>query len=462
MIHPTDGRYLVKELTQFLSEEAFLRYKLRVESAHARSLSKIGVCSSRVADEIARMATTENVTPKEVEDMEKLLKHDIRSMVEVLRSKVSEESKRYVHLGLTSYDVVNNAQVLALKDALHRVILPDMTELLETFLALAVKERDTVQIGRTHGQHAVPTTFGREIAVHAERWGEDIERVLEATMRLRGKIGGAVGTKASLSLLGDPEKIEQIIMEELGMQPAKISTQVIPYEATADLFAQIMIAFGTLSDFANNMRNLQRSEIGEVWERPTERQVGSSTMPQKRNPIDWENIISQYRAVMPHVLTCLLNIESEHQRDLRDSAATRYLIPEVLNAFDHSIRRAERTLRSMTVDREAMKRNLEADSGFCLAEPAYIAMAMAGEPDAYEYIRSLTIKARAESKRFDDILQADTKFRSLIEKLPSETIGLFVHPERYIGSSLKQVDSVVDDWKKRLPILWEKIRKRAA
>jgi len=462
MMHPTDSRYLVKELTQFLSEEAFLKYKLKVEAAHALALSKIGVCSSKVSEEIAATAKPENVRLKEVGEMEKLLKHDIRAMVEVLRSKVSTESKRYVHLGLTSYDVVNNAQVLALKDAMYRVVLADMTNLLETFLALAMKEKDTVQIGRTHGQHAVPTTFGREIAVFVQRWGKGIERVLEVTTRLRGKIGGAVGTKASLALLGDPDEIEGLILRELGIETAKISTQIIPFETTAELFAEMLIAFGTLADFANNMRNLQRSEIGEVWEASDERQVGSSTMPQKRNPVDWENIISQYRAVMPHVITCLMNIESEHQRDLRDSAATRHLIPEILNAFVHSIRRAERTLRSMTVDREAMKRNLEADRGFCLAEPAYIAMAMAGEPDAYEHVRSLTIKARAESKRFDDILKVDLKFRSLVERLPSETRELFAHPERYIGSSLKQVDSVVDEWKKRLPILWEKIRKRAA
>jgi adenylosuccinate lyase len=462
MIHPTDSRYLVKELAQFLSEEALLRYKLRVEAAHAQALCKIGVCSSKVSEEISGAAKLEIVGLKEVGEMEKLLKHDVRAMVEVLRSKVSSEARRYVHLGLTSYDVVNNAQVLALKDAMYNVVLPDMTSLLETLLALAMKERDTVQIGRTHGQHAVPTTFGREIAVFVQRWGEGIERVLEATTRLRGKIGGAVGTKASLGLLGDPEEVERLILQELGIDAAKISTQIIPFEQFAKLFAEVLIAFGTLADFANDMRNLQRSEIGEVWEASDERQIGSSTMPQKRNPVDWENIISQYRAVMPHIVTCLMNIESEHQRDLRDSAATRYLVPEILNAFDHSIRRAERVVKRMTVDKEAMRRNLEADSGFCLAEAAYIAMAMAGEEDAYGYIRSLSIKARAESKRFDDALKKDAKFCSLIENMSPEIREVFTRPERYIGSTLKQVDSVAEEWKKRLPILWEEIRKRAA
>ena len=173
MIHPTDQRYLVKELIPFFSEEGFLEYKLKVEKAYVRALNKIGVCPDEIADEI--MAQT--VTALEVEQKEAILKHDIRALVEVLRDKISNAAKPYVHLGLTSYDVVNTAQALLIKDATKNVILPKIVELELELIRLAKEEKDTLQIGRTHGQHAEPTTFGKEIAVFIDRLGHAIIRI---------------------------------------------------------------------------------------------------------------------------------------------------------------------------------------------------------------------------------------------------------------------------------------------
>ncbi|WP_287589218.1 adenylosuccinate lyase [Candidatus Borrarchaeum sp.] len=430
MIHPTDQRYLVKELIPFFSEEGFLEYKLKVEKAYVRALNKIGVCPEEIADEII----AQTVTALEVKQKEAILKHDIRALVEVLRDKISTPAKPYVHLGLTSYDVVNTAQALLIKDATKKVLLLHLVALELELIRLAKEEKNTLQIGRTHGQHAEPTTFGKEIAVFVDRIGHAIIRIKNASDNLRGKLSGAVGSKASLSLIHDPDELESIFMKELSLNASPITTQRLPPEELTNYMCQITITFGTIADLANDLRHLQRSEIGEVAEYFEKTQVGSSTMPQKRNPINLENIISQYRAVMPHIITALLNIESEHQRDLRDSASTRYILPEVLNAFVHSINRLIRVIKTLKVDRGRMKENLKLNRDFYLAEPAYVQLALQGDPQAYDKVRELTLKAQKENKPLSKLLTSDLL----------ETIG------DYTGTCKKQVDKVTKYWETKI------------
>jgi len=404
MIHPTDQRYLVKELIPFFSEEGFLEYKLKVEKAYIRALNKIGVCPDEIANEII----TQSITVLEVKQKEAILKHDIRALVEALRDKISNPAKPYVHLGLTSYDVVNTAQALLIKDATKNVVLPKLATLELELIRLARDEKDTLQIGRTHGQHAEPTTFGKEIAVFVDRIGHAMIRIKNANEDLKGKLSGAVGSKASFSLIDDPNELESIFMKELGLNAAPITTQQVPPEELTNYLCQITIAFGTIADLANDLRHLQRSEIG--------------------------NIISQYRAVMPHIVTALLNMESEHQRDLRDSASTRYILPEVLNAFVHSVNRLTRVIKTLKVDRDRMKENLKLNRAFYLAEPAYIQFALQGDPNAYDKVRKLTLKAQQENKSLRDLLPTDLL----------EIVG------DYSGTCKKQVDEITSYWEDKI------------
>ncbi len=430
MIHPTDQRYLVQELIPFFSEEGFLEYKLMVEKAYIRALKKIGVCPEEIADEII----AQTVTALEVKQKEAILKHDVRALVEVLRDKISNPAKPYVHLGLTSYDVVNTAQALLIKDATKNVVLPKLIELELELIRLAKDEKNTLQIGRTHGQHAEPTTFGKEIAVFIDRIGHAIIRIKNASDGLKGKLSGAVGSKASLSLIHDPDELESIFMKELSLNASPITTQVVPPEELTNYLCQVIIAFGTIADLANDLRHLQRSEIGEVIESFEKKQVGSSTMPQKRNPINLENIVSQYRAVMPHIITAFLNMESEHQRDLRDSASMRYILPEILNAFVHSVNRLNRVIKNLKVDRDRMKENLKLNRAFYLAEPAYIQFALQGDPNAYDKVRELTLQAQQENKPLSDLLPEDLL----------ETIG------DYAGTCEQQVDKITTYWEDKI------------
>jgi len=395
MIHPTDYRYLVKELDPYLSDEAFLGYKLAVEAAYIKALANVGVCPEDVAREISKKANINTVTPKKVKEKETELKHDIRAMVDVLADAVSERAKPFVHLGLTSYDVVNTAQALMLKDVTKDVIIPSMIELEKKLIILAEKYKDTVQIGRTHGQHAEPITFGFYLAGYVDRFGEAIEKI--------------------------------------------------------DYFSQLLIAFSTMADFANDMRHLQRTEIGEVSEQFSAGQVGSSTMPQKRNPISWENIVSQWKAVMPHIISVYMDIISEHQRDLTNSASARYYIPEIINAFVYSIKRTKKNLDALVINEKKMKKNLEM-TGTALAEPVYIMLAMGGHTNAHKYVKNLVNEALKSGTPLSELIKKDEKIKKLLDSIPEDRKKILEKVENYTGTASDKTEEVVRFWRSKLGI----------
>jgi len=346
---PLDYRYSVGALRPFLSEEAFITYKAKIEGVLAKTLSEHGICSENVAEEIYEAAS--QVRAKDVYAEEKIVKHDIRALVNIIRNQVSPEAKPFVHVTATSYDIVDNANVLRYKDAIQQIILPDMVALERTWIDLARKEKNTIQIGRTHGQHAEPITFGFAIAQYVNRWGYRILKVKEAINGLVGKFSGAVGAYNAASLFfDDPELFEMELLANLNLEAAEISTQIIPPEPITDLMHTIISSFGVLANFARDMRNLQRSEIGEVNELFTEKQVGSSTMPHKKNPINFENVESMWKKFMPQMITMYSDQISEHQRDLTNSCSQRFT-PELMVAFDSSIRRMNRASKNLQINR---------------------------------------------------------------------------------------------------------------
>ena len=450
MIHPTDYRYLVKDLEQYLSDEAFLQYKLEIEAAYIETLAEIGVCPKDVAEEIVKKANIKIVTPELVRKKEAKLKHDIRAMVSILADNVSDKAKPFVHLGLTSYDVVNTAQALMLKDVTKKIILPSMIELEKKLIELAENHKDTIQIGRTHGQHAEPITFGFYLSGYVDRLGEAIEKIRKSSEELRGKVSGAVGTKAALKIIYEsPEKIEKIMMDKLGLKPARISTQIVPPEYLADYLSQIIIAFSIIADLANDMRQLQRTEIAEVSEMFSQEQVGSSTMPQKRNPVSWENIVSQWKAVMPHIVSVYMDILSEHQRDLTNSASSRYYIPEIINAFVYSIKRTKKNMDNLAVNKERMLMNLKM-TGMIAAEPLYIILAMSGHPDAHKYVKDLVSKSIEKKISLLEMVKKDEKIRELMENMPEEKIKTIRNIETYIGTATKTTEKITKLWRAKL------------
>src|SRR3989339_363169 len=342
-LSPLDFRYygrdpnVLSALAPYLSEEGFVRYLCKVEAALAATLSRKKICPKAIADEI--VAASKQVTAQEVYAEEDRIKHNVRALANAIRNKVSDKAKPYVHFTATSHDIICTADAARYKEFTNDVLLPALVAFEKTLIDLALSEKDTVQIGRTHGQHAEPITFGFAIAQYVSRLGTRIKSIQRTANNLRGKIAGAVGAyNASSLFFNDPEEFEKQVLSELKLKPSPISTQVVEAEYMADFVHSVISCFGVLANLADDMRHLQRSEIAEVGEFFEEKQVGSSTMPQKRNPINFENVKSLWKEFMPRMNTLYMDQICEHQRDLTNSATQRF-VPEILSGLYVSITR---------------------------------------------------------------------------------------------------------------------------
>jgi adenylosuccinate lyase len=464
LFSPTDFRYSVSDLLPFLSEEAFVEYKARVEGALAKQLSRSGICSGRVADEIEQAAR--QITAEEVYAEEGKIKHDIRALANVIRDRVSDESKPFVHLAATSYDIVDTANALRFKDAIFNVVLCDLLKLESVLIGLTLKYSGLPQIGRTHGQHAEPITVGFSFAYYVSRLGQRILKIRESANNLSGKFAGAVGVYGPLSLIiKDPELFESELLSSLGLRPSEVSTQIVQPEPVTDLMHSIVSAFGVIANFARDMRHLQRSEIAEISEEFSADQVGSSTMPQKRNPINFENVESMWKKFMPQMVTVYMDQISEHQRDLTNSSSQRYL-PELFVAFDYSVRRLTRTLwddksdrLKLTVDEQMLQKNLALSADKIASEPLYILLAAKGHPDAHEAVRKLVQESIEKKKSFRDLVRTDAKLAKYYDRIPSSGWALVDDPIKYRRISEEKARKVARSWKARVTALSKEINK---
>ncbi|MEK6949116.1 MAG: lyase family protein, partial [Nanoarchaeota archaeon] len=355
-ISPLDFRYygrnekIFQRLQPYLSENAMIKYMAKVEAALTRVLAKKGICSMEIAEEVERACR--QVTANEVYIEEDKLKHNVRALANCIRNKVSDKAKPFVHFTATSHDIIATADAARYKDFTNSILIPKLIEFEKTLIGISLREKDTIQVGRTHGQHAVPITFGFAIAQYVSRFGSSILKIKKAGNNLRGKIAGAVGSyNASSLFFNNPEKFEEEVLQELSLKPSPISTQIPEAEFMLDYINSIIESFGVLANLADDMRHLQRSEIREVGEIFAKEQVGSSTMPQKRNPINFENVKSLWKEFMPRMITLYTDQISEHQRDLTNSASSRF-IPEILAALYISVSRLDKTMKSLQVDKE--------------------------------------------------------------------------------------------------------------
>jgi adenylosuccinate lyase len=440
-ILPIDtGRYGTAEMRRIFEEEARVQKMLDVEAALALAHAEVGNIPKADAEKIAAMASLKHVKLSRIKEIEREIKHDVAALVRAL-SEVCGPSGAYVHLGATSYDIVDTAIALQLKDALE-LIEKRLDEFEKVLMEKALQYKNTLMMGRTHGQHALPITLGFKFAVWMREISRHIQRLRQCRERvLVGKMSGAVGTQAGLGV--HAMKIQELVMQRLGLKAADISTQIVQRDRHAELICLLALIASSLENFATEIRELQRPEIGELFEPfEVEKQVGSSTMPHKRNPQTCERICGLARIVRSLLIPALENVVTWHERDLTQSSAERFTIPEACVLVDYMLFLMTNIVANLRVDEERMLKNIELTQGRAMSEAVMIALTKKGmdRQEAHELLRKLTIKSEAEKRHFKDVLLED---KIVHRKLSEKEIAEALKPKNYLGTAKRQVDLMV-------------------
>ena len=442
-ILPIDtGRYGTPEMLEVFQEESRIQKMLDVEAALAWAHCEVGNITKKDAERIGRMASLRYVKLARVKAVENEIKHDVAALVRVL-SEASGGSGAYVHLGATSYDIVDTANALQLKEALE-IIEKRLACLRKVLQEKTGRYKATMMIGRTHGQHALPITLGFKFAVWTCEVARHLQRLRECRDRvIVGKMSGAVGTQAGFG--EHAARIQELVMKRLGIQAAEISTQIVQRDRYAEFVCLLAFIAGSLENFATEIRELQRPEIAELFEAfEPEKQVGSSTMPHKQNPETCERICGLARIVRSLVVPSFENIVTWHERDLTQSSAERFIFPEACILTDYLIELMIEILSHLRVDEKQMLRNIGLTQGRIMSECVMMTLTRKGmnRQEAHELLRKLTIRSESEKKPFKQVLMEDGVVR---KKLTEREIDEALDPKNYLGTAVKQAEQFAQD-----------------
>ncbi|MCJ7424333.1 adenylosuccinate lyase [Candidatus Bathyarchaeota archaeon] len=437
-ILPIDtGRYGTIEMKRVFEEETRVQKMLDVEAALAWAHAEVNNIPRTDAAKIAEMASLRHVKISRVKEIEREIKHDTASLVRAL-AEVCGSSGAYVHYGVTSYDIVDTAAALQMKDALE-IIEKKLYALGRILVDKTLRYKKTLMAGRTHGQHALPITLGFKFAVWSSEISRHIERLGQCRKRvLVGKISGAVGTQAGLG--ANAMKIQELVMERLGIEAAEIATQIVQRDRHAELTCLLALIASTLENFATEIRELQRPEIGELFESfEAKRQVGSSTMPQKHNPELCERICGLARIVRSLSIPALEDIVTWHERDLTQSSTERFVIPEAFILADYSLYLMIDIIANLRVDEKRMMKNLELTDGRIMSEAVMMALAKKGfnRQEAHELLRKLAIVSEATKRPLKAILCENS---DIVDKLSEKEIDFALNPGNYLGTAVRQAE----------------------
>jgi len=433
MIHPIDNRYGSPEMRRIFDEEERLNKMLLVEGAIAKAHSELGHIPKKAGDEIFKKANTSYVSLERVKQIESEINHDIMALILSLSEQCGEYGK-YVHLGATSNDINDSATALQFIEAFNIVFL-DLNKLETILIKLSKKYRDTVCVGRTHGQHAIPTTYGMKFAIFLDEIRRSKQRLEFSYDNVAGKISGAVGTMASYK---DGPALQKKVGEILGIKMAKISNQVVSRDIYADVMFSLASLASTLDKIALEIRNLQRTEIMEIAEGFGKKQVGSSTMPNKKNPVTCEKVCGLARVLYSNVFPALLNNPLWHERDLTNSSCERVIHPESFILLDEMLKGTIKVLSDLVFYESNVKRNLSLTGYANLAEVLMLKLVEKGmgRQDAHEIMRLVSMK----EGRFIDNVKKDPKITDLLSEAEIDDA---LNPEKYIGYAKEIVDDVV-------------------
>jgi len=421
-------RYTRPEMAAVWSDDAKLAKWLAVELAVCDAYARRGTVP---AEAVARIRARARIDARRVEEIEARVRHDVIAFLTALEDEIGDDS-RFVHVGLTSSDVVDTALALQLVEAADR-LLTGVDGVRDVLRALALRHRDTVMVGRTHGVHAEPTTFGLKVAGWYAELGRGRDRLVRAREVVRvGKISGAVGNFAHV-----PPEIEAEVCRSLGLEPDPVSTQIVQRDRHAEFVTTCAIIGGGLERIATEIRSLQRTEILEVEEPFAEGQKGSSAMPHKRNPVSCEQVTGLCRVLRADAGAALENLALWHERDISHSSVERVILPDVTIVLDYLLAQMARILEGLVVDQDRMRENLDRSYGLVYSQRVLLALGDAGlsRQTAYELVQRHAMRAWRERRSFLACLEEDPEVTA---RLGTDGLKACFDPAWY----LRNVDAV--------------------
>jgi adenylosuccinate lyase len=417
-------RYEVPDVAAIWSDEARLANWLEIELLAVEAWAEIGRIPRADAAACRERAS---FTLEAVTERERLTRHDVGAFIDVVAASIGPEG-RWVHFGLTSSDVLDTGLALQLRAAAD-VLLADLERLLGAVRRRALEHRDTPIMGRTHGVHAEPTSFGHKLAVFGFQLDRDRERLRRAREAISvGAISGVVGSYASV----DP-RIEELVCARLGLRPAEASTQVIQRDRHAEYISALAVCASTLDAIATEIRHLARTEVREVQEPFAEGQKGSSAMPHKRNPVACERISGLARVIRGHAGPALENVVLWHERDISHSSAERLIFPDATGLLAFMLRELTRVVDGLVVFPDRMRDNLFAHGGIAFSQTVLLALVDSGlsRDDAYRIVQRAAAAAWDEGASFRERIEADPEVTS---RLDADALVSMFDPERFLGN----------------------------
>jgi adenylosuccinate lyase len=451
-----DYRYWMEKLVPYLSGNAYIKYLLQVELAIVKIQAKYDMCSEAVVAEVE--AAISQVRAAKVAEREKETRHDIIALVVEIQDLVSSEAKPYIHRFATSYDIIDTARAMMYRDLVNEVMIPELRKLMLTLISLARQEAATPQMGRTHLQHAIPVTYGFNLASTIARLGDCTESLAHLATKLRGKFSGPVGAYNSQALLLrrrgleiTSQEFEIQVLASLGLKPGLHSRQIVMPEPVERLLNEMVLISGSISNLAQDCRILQMTEVGEVAEHFEIGQGGSSAMSFKRNPIGHEGTLSLNKIVMPKMLTVLMDQISDLQRDLSNSASSRTYF-EIPAYVTFMIERMNKIMSKIHIGRDRMLENMKLSYGVYAAEPLRSLLADTGlmsYSEAYKLTQQIAAQCTATRTRFQDAMQEHPVIRDCLELLDPDLRMMLLDETAYTGEAEQVTKAVCDYWEPR-------------
>lgn len=421
-------RYTLPKMREIWSEENKFRNWLEVEIAACEAWAALGKIP---ANALAKIKKSAAFSVQRINEIEEETNHDLIAFLTSVAEKVGPDS-RFIHMGLTSYDIEDTARSMQLRDSAD-LILRDIEEVIKILKRRAKEDKETLMMGRTHGVHAEPITFGLKLLV----WVAEMERNLERMRRAKeniavGKISGAVGTYAALDI-----RVEEFVCKKLKLAPSPVSTQVLQRDRHAEFLTTIALLAASLEKFATEIRGLQKTEVWEVEEPFKKGQKGSSAMPHKKNPITCERIAGLARVLRGNAMAALENVALWHERDITHSSVERIILPDSCMLIDYMLQMFSKVMDGLVVFPQNMRKNIELSGGIVFSQKLLLALTDKGltREDAYKIVQTAAMKSRSTGKGLKEVI-LETK-EALKYLSPEEVNVLFDY-----RSYLRNIDAI--------------------